>query len=186
MASLCASGNLNCPRQHAGYRNFAGSTPEDHSRKSSLIGGLTSVIRRGDNALWGIYRGHDNLRYVSSFYRFTVLVRPTLHQKRNAASSIKAGGTCFAALHHAEWTHAVPHSHFSERDFCPHRRGRRHAELETRSSQRPLAQVDLPGSVWDTWAELARRHGPRLGIRTLDSLQVPPPREFGAKFLDLR
>jgi len=33
-------------------------------------------------------------------------------------------------------------------------------------------EVSLPESVFDVCADLARRHGPRLGVRTLDSLHV--------------
>jgi predicted nucleic acid-binding protein len=32
--------------------------------------------------------------------------------------------------------------------------------------------IDLPEMVFDICADLARRHGPRLGVRTLDSLHV--------------
>jgi len=63
--------------------------------------------------------------------------------------------------------------------------------LEARRTQGELARdvgsglwvkVDLPESVWETCAELARRHGPRLGMRTLDSLHVAAALELGAKF----
>ena len=32
--------------------------------------------------------------------------------------------------------------------------------------------VNLPGRAWETSIELARRYGPALGVRTLDSLHV--------------
>ncbi|HZB89390.1 MAG TPA: type II toxin-antitoxin system VapC family toxin [Terracidiphilus sp.] len=34
------------------------------------------------------------------------------------------------------------------------------------------SQVGLPETIWETSIDLARRHGPRLGVRTLDSLHV--------------
>jgi predicted nucleic acid-binding protein len=70
--------------------------------------------------------------------------------------------------------------------------GKRSLALEARRAQAELErdlgsglwlEIDLPGSVWDTCAELARRHGPRLGIRTLDSLHVAVALEFEAKVL---
>jgi predicted nucleic acid-binding protein len=42
-------------------------------------------------------------------------------------------------------------------------------------------KVDPPESVWDTCVELARRHGSRLGMRTLDSLHVAAALELAAK-----
>lgn len=34
------------------------------------------------------------------------------------------------------------------------------------------AEVDLPARTWETGIDLARRFGPTLGVRTLDSLHV--------------
>jgi predicted nucleic acid-binding protein len=42
-------------------------------------------------------------------------------------------------------------------------------------------QPDLPGSVWETCTVLARKHGPKLGVGTLDSLHVASALELGAK-----
>lgn len=33
-------------------------------------------------------------------------------------------------------------------------------------------EIDLPENVWERSIGLARRHGPKLGVRTLDSLHV--------------
>lgn len=33
-------------------------------------------------------------------------------------------------------------------------------------------QIDLPERAWETSIDLARRYGPSLGVRTLDSLHV--------------
>ncbi len=41
--------------------------------------------------------------------------------------------------------------------------------------------VDFPESVWTQSIELARRHGPTLGMRTLDSLHVACALELGAE-----
>jgi predicted nucleic acid-binding protein len=40
---------------------------------------------------------------------------------------------------------------------------------------------DLPGRLWDTAIDLARRFGPTLGVRTLDSLHVGCALELRAK-----
>ncbi len=41
--------------------------------------------------------------------------------------------------------------------------------------------ADLPGRIWDTTVDLARRFGPTLGVRTLDSLHVACALELGAE-----
>jgi predicted nucleic acid-binding protein len=57
---------------------------------------------------------------------------------------------------------------------------RAQAELDRDLGSGLWRKIDLPESVWDTCAELARRHGPRLGIRTLDSLHVAAALELAA------
>lgn len=42
-------------------------------------------------------------------------------------------------------------------------------------------EVDLPVTVWERSIELARRFGPALGVRTLDSLHVACAMELRAK-----
>jgi predicted nucleic acid-binding protein len=41
--------------------------------------------------------------------------------------------------------------------------------------------VDLPESTWDASIDLARRYGPKLGVRTLDSLHVAGALELKSK-----
>jgi predicted nucleic acid-binding protein len=42
-------------------------------------------------------------------------------------------------------------------------------------------QVDLPSRLWETSIDLARRFGPALGVRTLDSLHVACALELRAE-----
>jgi predicted nucleic acid-binding protein len=42
-------------------------------------------------------------------------------------------------------------------------------------------EVDLPENAWTNSIDLARRHGPTLGVRTLDSLHVACALELGAE-----
>ncbi len=41
--------------------------------------------------------------------------------------------------------------------------------------------VELPKSTWETSIDLARKHGPKLGVRTLDSLHVACALELRAE-----
>jgi predicted nucleic acid-binding protein len=59
---------------------------------------------------------------------------------------------------------------------------RARAELEGDLGIGLWLKADLPESVWATCANLARRHGPILGIRTLDSLHVAVALELHAKY----
>lgn len=42
-------------------------------------------------------------------------------------------------------------------------------------------EIDLPENVWERSIGLARRHGPALGVRTLDSLHVACALELKAR-----
>lgn len=44
--------------------------------------------------------------------------------------------------------------------------------LETDRATGKWREAALPEQAFDLCADLARRHGPRLGVRTLDSLHV--------------
>jgi predicted nucleic acid-binding protein len=42
-------------------------------------------------------------------------------------------------------------------------------------------EIELPVHLWDTSIDLARKHGPSLGVRTLDSLHVACALELKAQ-----
>ena len=77
----------------------------------------------------------------------------------------------FTPFHRAEAAHA-----FAQHVF--------HGKASLAEMQRLIRQLDkdrasglwlevsMPESLFDVCADLARRHGPRLGLRTLDSLHV--------------
>lgn len=83
-------------------------------------------------------------------------------------------------FHLAEWTHLVEHHVFrglvsrSEVDRL-HKRFQQHRESGL------WVEVAMPESVFDLCAQLARRHGARLGLRTLDTLHVASALELKAE-----
>jgi len=83
-------------------------------------------------------------------------------------------------LHIAEWTHAVS-QHVFRKEISLREAGLAHAELERDREGGLWLEVDLPESVWQTCAQLAHKHGPKLGTRTRDSLHVAAAVELGAK-----
>lgn len=86
----------------------------------------------------------------------------------------------FTPLHRAEWMHAIS-QHVFRKEMTALEGRRAQAELARDLGSGLWLKVDLAESIWDTCAELARRHGSRLGIRTLDSLHVAAALEFGAQ-----
>ncbi len=77
----------------------------------------------------------------------------------------------FTPLHFGEWTHAIAQQVF-------HRRASAEAAEEAylqmkEDRQKGLwVEASIPEKAFDVCADLARKFGPRLGTRTLDSLHV--------------
>ena len=89
-------------------------------------------------------------------------------------------------LHIAEWTHAVA-QHVFRKEISGREAGVVDAELELDREAGLWLEIDLPESVWEGCAHLARQHGPKLGTRTPGQ----PARRCGAQtrsqvLLDLR
>jgi predicted nucleic acid-binding protein len=83
-------------------------------------------------------------------------------------------------LHLAEWTHAVS-QHVFRKEISLQEARRAQEELDRDRGDGLWLEADLPESVWKICKELAGKHGPKLGIRTLDSLHVASALELGAK-----
>ncbi|MFB3921073.1 MAG: type II toxin-antitoxin system VapC family toxin [Terriglobia bacterium] len=83
-------------------------------------------------------------------------------------------------LHVAEWAHAVEQHVFrkmisrSEADRC-------HQGFQQHRESRLWMEVGMPESAFERCAALARSHGARLGLRTLDTLHVASALELGAQ-----
>jgi predicted nucleic acid-binding protein len=77
----------------------------------------------------------------------------------------------FTPLHHAECANAVAQQVFHKL-LAASDAQRAYQQLQKDRATGLWLEVDLPDDVFDVCADLARRHGPRLGVRTLDSLHV--------------
>jgi predicted nucleic acid-binding protein len=100
----------------------------------------------------------------------------------NAADRSMASGAnvWFTPLHSAEWFHAVAQQVFWGKMSQPE------AHSVSRDLENDLAsglwiRVDVPEHSFVICAELARRYGPKLGVRTLDSLHVACALELKAE-----
>jgi predicted nucleic acid-binding protein len=70
--------------------------------------------------------------------------------------------------------------HVFRKEISLREAGQAHNELECDRANRLWQEIEMPESVWRVGAMLARKHGPKLGIRTLDSLHVACALEMGA------
>jgi predicted nucleic acid-binding protein len=82
-------------------------------------------------------------------------------------------------LHSAEWAHAIS-QHVFRREISAAQAKQVNRDLEQDRKAGIWMEADLPESAWQSCADLARHHGARLGVRTLDSLHVASALEFGA------
>jgi len=83
-------------------------------------------------------------------------------------------------LHVAEWTHAIE-QHVFRRWLSRREADRYHARFEEHRESGLWVEVALPESALDLCSQLARRHGARLGLRTLDTLHVASAIELRAE-----
>jgi len=74
-------------------------------------------------------------------------------------------------FHRAEWTHAISQQVF-RKDMSRAEAERVRSEFEADAAAGLWVAVDVPDRAFDLCSEFGRRHGPRLGIRTLDNLHV--------------
>jgi len=86
----------------------------------------------------------------------------------------------FLPLHLAEWTHAIAQQVFRG-EMSRHEAEAVHSDLETDLESGLWVQTGFPEHAFDLCADLARRHSPTLGTRTLDSLHVACALELNAE-----
>lgn len=81
---------------------------------------------------------------------------------------------------HAEVANAIYRQVFLRRiSEIDARRAWENFELDCRSRLLPL--TEFPEAAWNTTIDLARRYGPTLGVRTLDSLHIACALELKAQ-----
>lgn len=88
---------------------------------------------------------------------------------------------CFlTTLHRAEWFHAIAQHIF--RGIMTESKARElHLLFEQDTKTGPWREVGFPEQAFEVCADLARRYGPKFGIRTLDSLHVACALELKAE-----
>ena len=74
-------------------------------------------------------------------------------------------------LHVAEWTHAIE-QHVFRKMISRREADRLEQRFQQHRESRLWIEVALPENALEHCTQLARRHGSRLGVRTLDTLHV--------------
>lgn len=83
-------------------------------------------------------------------------------------------------LHIAEWTHAIA-QHVFRRQMTNVEADRLHRNLGDDCAARIWQTISVPETALEVCAVLGRRYGPKLGVRTLDSLHVACALELKTK-----
>lgn len=86
----------------------------------------------------------------------------------------------FTPLHLVEWTHAIS-QHVFRKEISIQEARRTQDELEIDRGNGLWLEAEILEAAWTTCVDLARKHGPKLGVCTLDSLHVASALELGAK-----
>jgi predicted nucleic acid-binding protein len=83
-------------------------------------------------------------------------------------------------LHAAEWTHAIV-QHVFRRQMTMAEADRLHRDFHDDCVARIWQTISVPETALEVCADLGRRYGPKLGVRTLDSLHVACALELNTK-----
>ena len=83
-------------------------------------------------------------------------------------------------FHVAEWTHAIE-QHVFRRSLSRSEGDRYHERFKQHRENGLWLEVAMPESAFEICAQLGRRHGAKLGLRTLDTLHVASALELKAE-----
>lgn len=93
---------------------------------------------------------------------------------------LTADGLWLTPLHRAEWAHAIA-QHVFRGELSGSEAHEMHRQLHQDESDGIWIAASIPEEAFEACADLGRRYGPKLGVRTLDSLHVATALELKAK-----
>ena len=102
------------------------------------------------------------------------------HSAESRQRIMAAPALWLTPLHNAEWAHALA-QHVFRGKLTPSEAQRMNTRLDDHTSLGRWLSIAMPENAFDLCADLARRHGPKLGVRTLDSLHVACALELKAE-----
>ena len=83
-------------------------------------------------------------------------------------------------LHRVEWNHAIV-QHAVRRVISPEEAAKVYSAFEANRKSNSWEEASIPDAAYETAVELARKHGPQMGMKTLDTLHVACALELGAR-----
>lgn len=108
--------------------------------------------------------------YVDSSFLVSLYVTDQ-HSTESRERVLGASSISLTPLHLAEWTHAIA-QHVFRKQLTASEAQKMYLHLESDRSTGRWLKTPLPEYAFDLCEDLARRHGAKLGVRTLDSLHV--------------
>jgi predicted nucleic acid-binding protein len=117
--------------------------------------------------------------YVDSSFLVSLYVTDQ-HSAESRKRVLAASSIWLTPLHLAEWAHAIA-QHVFRAKLTPNEAQQMYLHLESDRSAGRWVDAPLPEHAFDRCADLARRYGPKLGVRTLDSLHVACALELKAE-----
>jgi predicted nucleic acid-binding protein len=117
--------------------------------------------------------------YADTSFFISLYVRDS-HSTNADRLLASASAPWFTPLHFAEWTHAVAAQVFRGY-MTTAEAGRAQQELAGDRDAGLWINIDVPDNAFNVCADLGRRFGPKLGVRTLDSLHVACALELKAE-----
>jgi len=116
--------------------------------------------------------------YVDSSFLVSLYVTDR-HSSESRQRVLTAPRIAFTPLHRAEWAHAIA-QHVFRGELTPMEARRLERQLQEDITAGRWLEVEMPGTALALCAHLGRQYGPKLGVRTLDSLHVANALELQA------
>jgi predicted nucleic acid-binding protein len=143
------------------------------SHKEDLWTEEVGGVGPGDRGAWTLLSVYADTSFFVSLYI------PDRHSHVARALVADQQRLWLTSLHRAEWTHAVA-QHVFRKVISPREAQQVYREFERDRKNAVWEEVAFPEMAFESCMRLARRHGARLGTRTLDTLHVAVAIEFKA------
>ena len=117
--------------------------------------------------------------YVDSSFVVSLYVTDQ-HSAESRRRVLSAPRLWLTPLHNAEWAHALA-QHVFRGKLSAGEAQLMSAGLDSDKIVGRWMSIGMPENAFELCAELGRRHGPKLGVRTLDSLHVACALELKAE-----
>ena len=117
--------------------------------------------------------------YVDSSFLVSLYLTDQ-HSPDSRQRVLTASQTWFTPLHHAEWAHALG-QHVFRKTLTLAESQMMEQQFEEDKTSDLWLETAMPEKAFALCADLARRYGPKLGVRTLDSLHVACALELKAE-----